>query len=81
MNVWISVALAAVAALIICLAFYGQMKSVASRKDAMEYIKGTLHLTGKSDVFTHTTKTVTRIGGTEGPGHGPGPGRQPGSRM
>lgn len=57
----VAIILALIIALIVCLVLYAQMKSVAEKQDANDYISGSLKLTKQSDVYTHTTRTKTKI--------------------
>lgn len=61
MEILIAIIIAIVIALLICLGLYNQMKSVAEKQDAKDYLSGKLLLTQQSDVYTHTTKTRTKI--------------------
>ncbi len=61
MEIFIAIIIAVVIALLICLGLYNQMKSVAIKQDAKDYLSGNLTLTQQSDVYTHTTQTRTKI--------------------
>ncbi len=50
-----------VLSLIICLVLKGQLKNVRKGTTAENYVAGDLHLTGKSDRFTHRTTVRTKI--------------------
>lgn len=58
---WIAIILAIVIALIVCLVLVSRMKSVAEKKDASDYLSGSLSLTQQSDVYTHTTESRIKI--------------------
>lgn len=57
----VPILIAIVVALLVCFVLYSQMKSVAERDDAQEYLVGGLNITQQSDIYTHTTKTRRKI--------------------
>lgn len=57
----IAIILALVIALVVCLILYFQMKSVAVKEDAKDYISGSLQVTGQSDIYTHTTTSRVKV--------------------
>ena len=57
----IAIILALIIALVVCLVLYSQMKSVAKKQDAKDYISGSLQVTQRSDVYTHTTQTRRKV--------------------
>lgn len=61
MEIFIAILIAVGIALLVCLVLYNQMKSVAEKQDAKDYLSGSLQLTRQSDVYTHTTQTRTKI--------------------
>lgn len=61
MEIFIAIIIAIVIALLICFGLVSQMKSVAEKQDAKDYLSGNLSLTQQSDVYTHTTTTRTKI--------------------
>lgn len=54
--------------LIICLIMRLGMKSVRSKAEAGTYVSGGLDLTGRHDLYTHTTETRTKIQSSSGSG-------------
>lgn len=57
----LAIILALAIALIICLILYNQMKTVAQKQDAKDYISGSLCVTQKSDAYTHTTQSRRKV--------------------
>lgn len=57
----VAIILALAIALIVCLILYFQMKSVAQKQDAKEYISGSLRVTQQSDLYTHTTQSRRKV--------------------
>lgn len=57
----VAIILAIVIALIVCLVFYSQMKSVAIKQDAKDYMTGSLNLTQQSDIYINTTTSRVRV--------------------
>lgn len=61
MEIFWAILIAVVIAMIVCLVLYNQMKSVAEKTDAKDYLQGNLTLTQQSDVYTRTVTTRRKI--------------------